>query len=390
MKIAIASCTHPASVGGLAAYQRELASGLQKLCSVDGKFVSVQQVQTSLACSRPNGAETLNWPVTDLMALSAWKKQHKFFMRVATKRLLVGLADKLSCAMNTKPSWKSALAGVDALHFVGTGWDIIGYPLWREARAAGVPFTIWPAVHPDSWGDDMFDIRLYQKADTIFCQSDYERNHLAARGVATEKLARCGLPPMCHQSDNSQEFRRKLDIGERLSVLFLGRRDVGKGYPALLEAWPLVLEKCPEAVLILAGPGPVDEARLAKFPASALRDLGCPSEQQKADAYAACDAFCLPSAHESFGIVYVEAWSFGKPVVCGTAPASRELVEDNVTGLWANQQPQQLANNLLRLLMNHDYRHSLGAAGLHRQLSSFTVESMVNQHLSAWQTTALN
>lgn len=386
MKVAIASCTHPASVGGLAAYQRELAAGLQSFRSVDGRFLSVQHVTDGPA--KP--AEPLSWPASDLMPRAAWKRQHKLIMRLASRKLLVRFADRLSRVMNNHSSWQSAIAGMDALHFVGTGWDIIGYPLWREAQRAGVPFTIWPAVHPESWGDDAFDVRLYQKADAIFCQSDYERDHLARRGVAEEKLVRCGLPPMCRSNGDGALLRQKLELGERPSVLFLGRRDQGKGYPALLEAWPLVLEKCPDAVLMLAGPGPVDEARLGRIPSGSIRDLGCPPEQEKAGAYAACDVFCLPSAHESFGIVYVEAWSYGKPVVCGTAPASRELVENDVTGAWADQQPQQLAASLLRLLTNRAHREALGAAGLRRQLSHFTAESMVRCHLKAWQAPSLN
>lgn len=390
MKIAIASCTHPASLGGLAAYQRALASGLQTLRSVEGQFISVQHLQTSTGSSNASGAEKLNWPASDLMPRAAWKKQHRFLLKVASKKPLLGVADTLSRVMNCQPSWRSAVAGMDALHFVGTGWDIIGYPLWREARAAGVPFTIWPAVHPQAWGDDMFDVRLYQKADAVFCQSDHELDHLAARGVAAEKLVRCGLPPMCHSTGDGPALRQKLQIGERPTVLFLGRRDKGKGYPALLDAWPLVLRECPEAVLMLAGPGPVDEARLAQVPASSLRDLGCPPEQGKADAYSACDVFCLPSAHESFGIVYVEAWSYGKAVVCGTAPASRELVEDNVTGVWSSREPQQLASSLVRLLTRREHREALGAAGLRKQLSHFTAESMVGCHMKTWKHASAN
>ncbi|MGV3660603.1 MAG: glycosyltransferase family 4 protein [Prosthecobacter sp.] len=383
MKVAIASCIHPASVGGLAAYQRELAAGLQTFRSVNGHFLSVQHVS-----DKP--AENLSWPTAELMPRADWKRQHGLMTRIASRKPLVRFADKLSRVMNNRPSWKSAVTGVDALHFVGTGWDIIGYPLWREARRAGVPFTIWPAVHPQAWGDDAFDVRLYQKADAIFCQSDHERDHLAARGVPVEKLVRCGLPPMCHTTGNGPVLRQKLELGERPSALFLGRRDKGKGYPALLEAWPLVLEKCPDAVLMLAGPGSADEARLAKIPAQSIRDLGCPPEQEKADAYAACDVFCLPSAHESFGIVYVEAWSYGKPVVCGTAPASRELVENEVTGVWADQQPQQLAASLLRLLTNRAHREALGAAGLRTQLQHYTAESMVGCHMKAWKGASAN
>jgi glycosyltransferase involved in cell wall biosynthesis len=205
-----------------------------------------------------------------------------------------------------------------------------------------------------------------------------------------DKLIRCGLPPMCPTNGDGFALRSRLEIADRPAALFLGRRDSGKGYPALLDAWPLVMRQCPEAVLLLAGPGDPDETRLSRISPDSIRDLGCPSEQEKADAYAACDVFCLPSAHESFGIVYVEAWSYGKPVICGTAPASRELVEDDVTGVWADQQPQQLAASLLRLLTNPEHRHRVGLAGLRHQLLHYTTANMVSCHLKAWQISSLN
>ncbi len=363
MKVAIASCIHPAAIGGLAAYQRELAAGLQSFCRINGQPISVQHLQmnqpdsrSGLQQDRPAGHRTPSGP-------------------------LMRFAGSLSRAMHPQQSWRSAINSVDRLHFVGTGRDITRHPLWHESREMEVPFTVWPA----NSDDESFDVRLYQEAQGVFCQSDHEREHLISRGVAADKLIRCSLPPMCPANGNGTRLRSKLEIGMRPSVLFVGRRDAGKGYPALLEAWPFVMRQCPDAVLLLAGPGDADADRLIKISSESVRDLGCPSEQEKADAYAACDVFCLPSANESFGIVYVEAWSYGKPVICGTAPASRELVEQGVTGVWADQQPQQLAHALLRLLMFPDQRHRLGLAGLRHQLLNFTTSHMVGCHLKAWQ-----
>ena len=369
MKVAIASCIHPATIGGLAAYQRELSSGLQSFSRIHGQSISVQH----LPMNQPDNRGSLKRSSSGLISHST------------TRGPLLRFADTLSRVMNLQPSWKSAVNAVDVLHFVGTGRDITRHPLWRESREADVPFTVWPAVHPENCGDEAFEVQFFQEAQAVFCQSDHERAHLISRGVAADKLIRCGLPPMCPADGNGTRLRSKLEIGMRPSVLFVGRRDAGKGYPALLDAWPLVMRQCPDAVLLLAGPGDVDEARLVKISPESVRDLGCPSEQEKADAYAACDLFCLPSAYESFGIVYVEAWSYGKSVICGTAPASRELVEQGVTGVWADQQPQQLAHALLRLLMFPDQRHRIGLAGLRHQLMNFTTERMVSAHLQAWQ-----
>jgi hypothetical protein len=60
---------------------------------------------------------------------------------------------------------------ISAIHFIGTGWNLSGFELLELAHGLRIPFTVWPAVHPGSWGDDMIDVRLYRGADTVFCQT---------------------------------------------------------------------------------------------------------------------------------------------------------------------------------------------------------------------------
>ena len=372
----ILSINDPTQTGGLASYQRQLAAAMSEL-GLQGWFGFVQT---------PDCGPThpISWRKTKLTSKLPWKVLRSIFYKLGARPALHGALAQLAGKAWPEAAFNGAIEGTGQLHFVGTGWDFIGLAAARLARKKGMGFTVWPAVHPGDWGDDQIDVHLYRQADTVFCQSDYERNHLAALGVPESKLVRCGLPPMCREDGDGARLRSRLMIGERPAVLFLGRRDAGKGYPALLDAWPLVIQQCPDAVLLLAGPGGADEARLANISAENVRDLGCPSEAEKADAYAACDMFCLPSAHESFGIVYVEAWSYGKPVLCGTAPASRELVEHGVTGVWADQQPQQLAASLLRLMMHPDECRRMGQAGLAHQRRNYTTAQTLACHLQAW------
>jgi glycosyltransferase involved in cell wall biosynthesis len=134
----------------------------------------------------------------------------------------------------------------------------------------------------------------------------------------------------------------------------------------------------------LAGAGGEQYAELlAKIPARNIRDLGVPDEIKKADAIAACDVFCLPSAHESFGIVYVDAWSYSKPVVCGTAPACREFIANGRTGFWASQVPEELAEKLTLLLQNPDVRAAMGKAGKLEQTEGFNYDIFLQIHLKA-------
>jgi glycosyltransferase involved in cell wall biosynthesis len=79
---------------------------------------------------------------------------------------------------------------------------------------------------------------------------------------------------------------------------------------------------------------------------------------------AAIDIFALPSRTESFGIVFLEAWANGKPVVGADAGAVPELVQHEVNGLLAPfGDVDGLARAIERLTLDHVLRAALGGRG---------------------------
>ena len=82
------------------------------------------------------------------------------------------------------------------------------------------------------------------------------------------------------------------------------------------------------------------------------------------DAYHACDVFALPSRHEPFGLVVLEAWSAGKPVVASAVGGLRDLIADGENGfLTPPGEPDTLADRLRELLASSELRSRLGGAG---------------------------
>ena len=379
-RVIIVSGMAPYYVGGLDSYQRFLACALGEYFGIEGIFLVLKTEHPQF-----QPGETVPWPVEILATRRSWAGAQKLLFSMASRPVLHPFLERLVFWLVPPRSLERIAGSVRWMHFVGTGWQFFGFALLRWARRRGIRFTIWPAVHPRSWGDDAIDVRFYSGADGVFCQSNYEKGHLASLGVPERVITHCGLPPMCRMDGDRERFRADHCLTENMpAVLFLGRRDDGKGYPALLEAWPLVLQKCAQAVVLLAGAGGSEFRNLlAALPPASFRDLGMPDETVKAGALAGCDVFCLPSAHESFGIAYVEAWSYGKPVICGTAPACREMIEDGVTGLWADQDPASLANTILSLLQQPELRKRLGREGQARQQRDFTPESVARIHLQA-------
>jgi glycosyltransferase involved in cell wall biosynthesis len=358
--VMVVSRANPSAFGGLPGYIR----GIARAMTASGSAV-VRVATTTLEGECPEGLDVVMRPRGDLFP--------KVWMRMASRPVFHRLMESMIVRAETPWLRNMAPEGLKAVLWVGTGWDFWGFSAARLARERGIRFAVWPAVHPGRWGDDRIDIRLYRMADVVFSQSAFESRHLASQGVEPTRLVRCALPPLCSEEGDAGRFLA--GHVSRPVVLFIGRRNNGKGYTALLEAWAAVRTKHPTASLIVMGPGPVNEEMR-----EGVIELESPDEMVKADGLAACDVFCLPSAEESFGIAYAEAWSYGKPVVCGTAPAAREWVRDGERGLACDGSPQGIAESLLRLLADLPLRLKLGDAGRKLQRTQLTWPHVLETH----------
>jgi glycosyltransferase involved in cell wall biosynthesis len=181
-------------------------------------------------------------------------------------------------------------------------------------------------------------------------------------------------------------FRAAHGLGDRPIVLFVGRKQRYKGFHALYEAMSAVTAAIPGATLVAAG-RPGETLPNATAPEGYL-NLGECSEMEKADALAACDVFCMPSVGEAFGIAYVDAWSYAKPVVTGPAPAPLELLRASGAGLSAQQDPRAVADALIRLLGDREYGRALGRKGLDYQKQHWTWDRVWTLHAQAWRRAA--
>jgi phosphatidylinositol alpha-mannosyltransferase len=139
-------------------------------------------------------------------------------------------------------------------------------------------------------------------------------------------------------------------------VLFVGRLEPRKGLSRLLAAFPLVRQAVPDAVLLVAGTGPLEGQcrRLVQELgiAHAVEFLGCVSDERLPSLYAACDVYCSPAlGGESFGIVLLEAMATGRAVVASNISGYRLVVDDGRNGLLSSPgDPAALADAIVRVL----------------------------------------
>ncbi len=277
---------------------------------------------------------------------------------------------------------EEAIGDSDQVHFIGTGWDLLGFPLLAACRRRTVPMTCWPAIHPGQWGDSGLDMTLYRQVDKVFAQSEHERQLLIKVGVEESRTVRVGCAPTVTVVGNDSEFIRKYQLENRFLVLFVGRRDESKGYPSLRLAASRLIKRYPEIVFVSIGKSFGEEAIL--LPPENELDLGKADDETKQDALSACDLLCVPSSQESFGIVFTEAWFYGKPVICGRAPASQELVSRHSGGLTTDSSVTQIESAIERLVRRPSERLEMGLAGQRAQRLFYNPEHLVRCHLETW------
>jgi len=381
LRVCIVSVGSPKNVGGLASYMRFFSQHLSETCQVSLVARFTRHDPSSDMYSGFQEPEIVDNGRTQIHVISSrplWRPLLRRLRSLVSRPLLQKAAIWIYGQAYGQALSKAIPQQVDVIHLVGAGWELLGFLALAEAKKRGAAFTVLPAVHPGTWGDSSLDVALYNQASAIFVLSESERKHLIQRGVEPQRLQVCGLAPATEAIGDASRFRREHGLESRPLILFVGRKDRGKGYHALREAMPSILAAVPDACLVVVGPD--REPPYPDVPETALLDLGFASEPDKADALAACDVFCLPSEQESFGIVYVEAWSYGKPVVGGSAPAVRDLITEGVNGYCVTQNSQEIADTLIRLLQNPALRRELGENGRHLQQSRYAWDAVTEDH----------
>jgi len=178
-------------------------------------------------------------------------------------------------------------------------------------------------------------------------------------------------------------------------LLFVGRTDelFGKGQDLLIEAWPAVVSKVPEARLVFAGGGNRLGALkdlVRQSPAQASIDvLGFVGEGAMDALWRHATAFAMPGCYEGFGLVFVEAMRHGLPVIASTDDASAEINVDGVTGFNVSRSDRDgLIDRIVALLGDRDRAARMGQAGErhwreHFRFSKF--KARLHEALRDWQ-----
>ncbi len=222
--------------------------------------------------------------------------------------------------------------------------------------------------------------RVYNRALAVVAISQFTRDAMERFGVAPARLSVIlpGAPPV---QDISADHRARVAnayIPDNKRVLLsVGRLIPRKGHETVLRALPSVLERFPDTVWVVVGEGPVKSslARLANDLGvrERVRFAGNADDDDVAALYEACDVFVLPTGTdegghvEGFGLVFVEANAYGKPVVAGRSGGTVDAVLHGETGLLVEPgDAEALATAIATMFDDPVYAQSLGEAGRRR------------------------
>ncbi len=324
--------------------------------------------------------------------------------RLNTRPLLDRLARWMPRVPDLEANLEALAPGFDLVHGVNVAleWPLLAG--WRYARRHGLPFVATPFVHVGGRDVQRFytmphQLAALRDADRVVVQTGIEGHELARLGVDEARLVRLGMGVDLDDDDaisiarggDATRFRVRHGVDGSL-VTFMGVLTDDKGVVHLLQALGRLWDAGTEATLALAGPTvepSTFERAWAALPGAhrqRIRRLGTVGGQLKQDLLAATDVFCLPSRVDSFGIVYLEAWAYGAPVIGCRAGGVPDVVDDGADGLLVEfGDVAGLAAALEALLADPGRRQALGARGRAKVEARYTWERIYRGLLAVYE-----
>jgi glycosyltransferase involved in cell wall biosynthesis len=176
------------------------------------------------------------------------------------------------------------------------------------------------------------------------------------------ELDRFALPPVGHRPVLPTELGIPADVPV---VTVLGRLGTGKGQAVAVEAWPRVIERVPDARLLLVGDGPLEDdlRRRVDDLDLAERVIFAGRRRDAERILAASTLTCLPTIREALPTALIEAAACGVPAVASATSGVLEVVDDGRTGLlFPYGDERRLADAVVELLEDEPRRIAMGTA----------------------------
>jgi len=277
-------------------------------------------------------------------------------------------------------------------HILGSEFDaVIAGPVPTTAVFYGLRYrrrhpsavsAVIPCMHThDRLHKTRVNLRAIRSADRVLALSEHEKAFLVRRGADPEKILTIDIGV-----DERLLSEPKAAPGPvRDYILYLGQEGKHKRIPLLIRAMQTLWDKGSAHGLVIAGArtrfSPALDSLIAALPAghrakvARFNDI---DEDLKIGLLDNSAALVNPSSHESFGIVFLEAWARRKPVIGAGIETIRELIRDGETGLlFEDKNALDLAAKIESLLGDPSGAAGMGEAGYQEVLARYRWEAVI-------------
>jgi glycosyltransferase involved in cell wall biosynthesis len=234
-----------------------------------------------------------------------------------------------------------------------------------------------------------YSTKRYTGADGVFTTTYDLIRHLTEQGILENRIHHIPNMVDCRELPHRHDRREPPVIGS------MGRFVAKKGFDVFIAALELLNRHDIPFQAILGGAGP-EEGNLRKLAAAAglekqLAFTGWVDDRK--GFYQCMDVFCLPSLHEPFGIVLLEAFAHGVPVVSTDSEGPSEIITPNYDALMVRKgDPEILATALARLLKDPVFADGLAANAFAKTKTRYAtevvaekIEKALETIISGWQ-----
>jgi len=240
----------------------------------------------------------------------------------------------------------------------------------------------------EAWDPDIEPARkrALVEAKVLIANSELTSHRVHEAHPDTQVPAVCSLSLLPEPPSGALDGALVSSITPRTIVIAGRMNDTErhKGHEDLLDAWPTVLARRPDARLAIVGRG--NDAKRLEAKSNALglagsvRFTGFVTDATLDAMLVRAGGFALPSRGEASALGYLRAMRAGVPCIAGADDAGREVIEDGVTGmLVATGDRGALAHAVIDLLGDSERRKAMGEAGRARFEEQFSFSRFVSR-----------
>lgn len=256
---------------------------------------------------------------------------------------------------------------------------------WFLTKVFRTKLVLAPCFH---LGDENFYkyplLQILKSADLIIALTEREKFFYIEKFGIESKRIYVFKPPVDELLLLSRNQEARFE--DPPTLLFLGFQAAHKRIEFLIDAFLELVKDYPKLELAIAGRETLYSKKigekLLKLPVAIrkkIKMIGEFEEVTKGELLDAAWVLVNPSANESMGFVFLEAWARKKPVIAADTSVSEEVIRDGIDGLlFRKDDIRDLAEKIKQIITDRDYARKLGEKGYQKlKIKSEKVKSLV-------------